>query len=230
LDEKRDNRPALIFIGAVLAAALVAGVIVLASGGDEGDEGSASTGLPEGCTEVPAAKAKDVTLAPPPGGKQPPEDTSVTVQTSCGDFEIELDPDSPKTAASFVHMAEQGAYDGTSINRIAPGFVIQGGDPTETQAGDAGYHVDEPPAADTVYSRGTVAMAKSGADPPGRSGSQFFVVTAPADAGLPPDYAVLGTVPEGDFGTIERIESVGTETGGDGPPKSPVVIEKITVN
>ncbi len=229
MDENRDNRSALIFAGAVLAVALVAGVVVLVSGGGDDGDGESSSGLPEGCTEVPAAEAKDVQLDPPKGDAAP-NGASATVETSCGDFEIELDPDSPRTTASFVHMAEEGAYDGTSINRIAPGFVIQGGDPTETQAGDAGYSVDEPPPEDTVYARGVVAMAKSGADPPGRSGSQFFVVTAPADAGLPPDYAILGTVPEGDLSTIERIESVGTETGGDGPPKSPVVIEKITVN
>ena len=36
-------------------------------------------------------------------------------------------------------------------------------------------------------------MAKTGTEPPGTAGSQFFVVTAP-DAGLPPDYAVLGKV------------------------------------
>ena len=66
-------------------------------------------------------------------------------------------------------------------------------------------------------------MAKSGADPPGTSGSQFFVVTAP-DAGLPPEYAVVGTVTEG-METVSAIEALGT---GDGPPSQPVVIEKVT--
>jgi cyclophilin family peptidyl-prolyl cis-trans isomerase len=86
--------------------------------------------------------------------------------------------------------------------------------------------VDEPPPDDLSYLRGTVAMAKTGADPPGRSGSQFFVVTAPADAGYPPDYALLGTVGTG-FDTVERIEQLAS--GPDGPPSAPVVIETITI-
>ena len=46
------------------------------------------------------------------------------------------------------------------------------------------------------YVHGVVAMAKSGAEPPGTAGSQFFVVTR-TDAPLPPDYAVVGKVTSG---------------------------------
>ncbi len=106
---------------------------------------------------------------------------------------------------------------------MAPGFVIQGGDPTETQAGDAGYSITEKVPSNVVYRKGIVAMAKSPAQPPGTSGSQFFVVTAPADAGLPPDYAVAGKVSDG-FDTINRIEAVGTPNGTDGAPSRPIVI------
>ena len=67
-------------------------------------------------------------------------------------------------------------------------------------------------------------MAKGAVQPPGTSGSQFFVVTAP-DAGLPPDYAVVGNVTEG-METVSAIEALGL---GDGPPSQPVVIEKVTV-
>jgi cyclophilin family peptidyl-prolyl cis-trans isomerase len=68
-------------------------------------------------------------------------------------------------------------------------------------------------------------MAKSPVEPPGTSGSQFFVVTAP-DAGLPPDYAVVGKVTDG-IETVSAIESLGI---GDGPPSQPVVIDKVTVD
>ena len=74
-------------------------------------------------------------------------------------------------------------YDGTAFHRIVPDFVIQGGDPLGDGTGGPGYFVDEPPPADTEYTRGTVAMAKSQVEPPGRSGSQFFVVVG-ADAAL----------------------------------------------
>ena len=57
-------------------------------------------------------------------------------------------------------------------------------------------------------------MAKTQAEPPGRSGSQFFVVTVP-DAGLTPDYALVGKVSSG-FDVVQRImghEDVTTTLG-----------------
>ncbi len=154
-----------------------------------------------------------------------PSASSVVFDTSCGSFTVALDAKTdPATAASLQYLADQGAYDNTSINRVAPGFVIQGGDPTETRAGDAGYSITrEGSRPNVVYRKGIVAMAKSQAQPPGTSGSQFFVVTAPADAGLPPDYAVAGKVSDG-FDTIDRIEAVGTPNGTDGAPSRPIVI------
>jgi peptidyl-prolyl cis-trans isomerase B (cyclophilin B) len=147
------------------------------------------------------------------------------VETSCGDFTIELDQKSaPQATASLVTLAENGFYDGTTFHRVVPGFVIQGGDPTGTGTGGPGYSTVDLPATGTTYTLGTVAMAKAGNEPAGTSGSQFFVVTAP-DAGLPPDYAVVGSVTEG-METVTAIESLGV---GDGPPSQPVVIEKVTV-
>jgi cyclophilin family peptidyl-prolyl cis-trans isomerase len=67
-------------------------------------------------------------------------------------------------------------------------------------------------------------MAKSGVEPAGTSGSQFFVVTG-EDAGLPPEYAVVGKVTAG-LENVLKIDALGL---GDGPPSIPVVIEKVTV-
>ena len=50
-------------------------------------------------------------------------------------------------------------------------------------------------------------MAKTSTEAPGTAGSQFYVVTG-ADAGLPPDYAVLGKVTKG-MQTVERIGALG---------------------
>jgi cyclophilin family peptidyl-prolyl cis-trans isomerase len=49
------------------------------------------------------------------------------------------------------------------------------------------------------------------------------VVTA-ADAGLPPDYAIVGTVTKG-MDTVKRIEAIGTASE---KPSRPVVITKAT--
>jgi cyclophilin family peptidyl-prolyl cis-trans isomerase len=151
------------------------------------------------------------------------------VETNCGTFEIELDPrTSPKTVTSFVHIADEGLYDDTLFHRIVPGFVIQGGDPLGTGEGGPGYFVDEPPPLDTEYTRGTVAMVKGAVEPPGRSGSQFFVVTV-ADAGLPPHHALLGEVSRGQR-VVERIGELGDPASGEeGTPLVTVVIESVTI-
>jgi peptidyl-prolyl cis-trans isomerase B (cyclophilin B) len=227
----------------LLLALLATGVS--ACGGDDDDEAAATTadatlttepattteatetsGAPGACRTVGAPVPK------PDGGSEPPEvplDPAKTyrlvVTTNCGSFTIELDQKTaPKTAASLVSLANEGFFDSTTFHRVVPGFVIQGGDPTGTGTGGPGYSTVDVPPADAKYTKGVVAMAKSGAEAPGTSGSQFFVVTAP-DAGLPPEYAIVGEVTEG-LETVVAIESLGT---GDGPPSKPVVIEKVTV-
>jgi peptidyl-prolyl cis-trans isomerase B (cyclophilin B) len=67
-------------------------------------------------------------------------------------------------------------------------------------------------------------MAKSSTDPPGRSGSQFYVVTG-ADAGLPPEYALVGKVSSG-MDVVERIGKLGTP---EEKPKQTVLIEEVTI-
>ena len=59
------------------------------------------------------------------------------------------------------------------------------------------------PPRNARYVKGVVAMAKAGTEPAGTAGSQFYVVTG-ADAGLPPDYALLGEVTSG----IEMVELI----------------------
>jgi len=130
----------------------------------------------------------------------------------------------PKTVSSFVFLAEEGFYDDLTFHRIVPEFVIQGGDPEGTGTGGPGYTVVEKPPPNLAYTKGVVAMAKSGAEPPGSSGSQFYVVTG-ADAGLPPEYALVGKVDKG-IGVVERIGDLGTPTE---EPKQTVLIESISI-
>jgi peptidyl-prolyl cis-trans isomerase B (cyclophilin B) len=204
-------------------AALAVSLSLIACGGDDGDDEAAST-LPEGCEEADVPAPKQGEFTKPDQKLSGP--VSAVVRTNCGEFTIELDTRrAPSTTSSFAGLVEQGLYDDTLIHRIEPGFVVQGGDPKGDGTGGPGYFVDEPPPQGLSYTRGTVAMAKTEVEPPGRSGSQFFVVTAPADAGLPPDYALLGRVSEG-YETIERIEGL---VGPDGQPEAPAVIESITL-
>ena len=68
-------------------------------------------------------------------------------------------------------------------------------------------------------------MAKGATEPAGTSGSQFFVVTGD-DAGLPPEYAVVGTVTSG-LDVVERIGALGDPATEQ--PTRPVVIESVKV-
>jgi peptidyl-prolyl cis-trans isomerase B (cyclophilin B) len=210
-------------ITARTAVAATLALLLIAGCGGGGGESSTGVALPAGCSQVPAPAPKEVNLTRPTSTLHGP--ATATVETSCGSFQIALDPTrAPKTAASFAYLARKGAYDDTPFHRIVPGFVIQGGDPTGTGAGGPGYFVDEPPPRNLSYTQGIVAMAKTAAEPPGRSGSQFFVATVP-DAGLTPDYALIGRVSSG-FDVVQRIEQLGTPSG---TPKAPVVIRRATI-
>ena len=222
---------------ALLVLALVA-VVAAGCGGDESSSDTTeapaatapgtgtSTGTDAGCEQVAAPAPKPEGTLKAPTGPLPAADYRATVKTNCGDFTITLDQKaSPKTVASFVSLAENGFYDDTVFHRIVPGFVIQGGDPTATGGGGPGYSTVDTPAQSTTYKLGTVAMAKTAAEAPGTSGSQFFVVTA-EDAQLPPDYAVIGKVTEGmDVVTvIGLLGDPATEA-----PSQPVVVETIEI-
>ncbi len=208
---------------ALLVLALALAVAGCGGNGD-GSEGSATSA--GGCEDVeaPAPRAGGGETAP-----TEPLDASqtwaLTFDTSCGTFVVALDLDSaPDTAASLVSLARDGYFDDTLFHRIVPGFVIQGGDPTQSGSGGPGYSTVDPPAAGSSYTKGVVAMAKTQAEPAGTAGSQFFVVTGD-DAGLPPDYAIVGKVTEG-LDVVEAIGALGDPSTEQ--PLRPVVIESVT--
>jgi peptidyl-prolyl cis-trans isomerase B (cyclophilin B) len=157
----------------------------------------------------------------------PKKTYTVRARTNLGVFAFALDvKDSPCTAASFAALVRKKFFDGTRFHRIVPGFVIQGGDPTGTGRGGPGYSVVDKPPPNARYTKGVVAMAKTGAEPAGTAGSQFFVVTAP-NAALPPEYALLGKVTRG-LGVVERIGKLGNPANEQ--PTRRVVIESMTVS
>jgi cyclophilin family peptidyl-prolyl cis-trans isomerase len=216
------------------AAALAALALLIGACGGGGSKASAPTPAPtpardgNNCESTPQPTAKDTKLSAPTAELDPAKTYVATVETNCGAFEITLDIErAPKTGASFKSLADQKFYDGTTIHRIVPGFVFQGGDPLGNGQGGPGYSVEEKPPDDLVYREGVVAMAKSGQEPAGTSGSQFFVVTGPEAAELPPDYALLGTISGGEP-VVEKIGAIITDPRTD-RPEPLVVIRSIRV-
>lgn len=216
---------------------VLAGGLALAGcgGGGGGTTTAPAVTTPIGTVSTPAGECRqaEAPAARPDGSEQAPEqdlDAAKTYRlvfaTSCGSFTVTLDQKlAPKTGASLVSLARKGFFDGTVFHRIVPGFVIQGGDPTQRGSGGPGYSTVDKPPATVSYTKGVVAMAKSGDEAPGTSGSQFFVVTA-EDAGLPPDYAVVGKVTAG-IDVVEQIGKLGDPATEQ--PLQPVVIDKVTV-
>lgn len=216
--------------------ALVLLVALAGCGGDDSDDGGGGGGDSAGERTTASAGGCEQVEAPSPrkdGGRQSPDERldpqvthDVEIATNCGGFTIRLDVEgAPKTTASFAALAESGFYDNTTFHRIVPDFVIQGGDPTGTGSGGPGYKTVDRPPPSARYTRGVVAMAKTATEAPGTAGSQFYVVTA-ADAGLPPEYAIVGEVVEG-MDVVERIGRLGEPATEQ--PTEPVVIESATV-
>jgi cyclophilin family peptidyl-prolyl cis-trans isomerase len=166
---------------------------------------------------------------PPPMTVSPSKTYTATIVTSCGTIVVALDvKDSPNTVNSFAYLAGKGFYDGLTFHRVAKDFAVQGGDPAGTGSGGPGYAVQDNVPAGVTYTLGTVAMAKTGAEAPGTSGSQFFIVpTATAARGYTPDYAILGHVTSGQD-AVTKINAL-APASGDGTPTQPVYIQKITV-
>jgi cyclophilin family peptidyl-prolyl cis-trans isomerase len=181
-----------------------------------------------GCRSVDEPRPKKVAKRKRPKQTIDEDKTYTAVmKTNCGTVTIKLAAGrSPKTVNSFVELARDGFYDGLSFHRIVPDFVAQGGDPAGTGEGGPGYQVVEAPPEDAGYTKGVVAMAKTELDEPGTSGSQFFVVTG-EDAGLPPDYALLGEV-TGGMDVVDRIGVV--DVGPDQRPLEPVVIRQVRID
>jgi peptidyl-prolyl cis-trans isomerase B (cyclophilin B) len=224
-------------------AALIAAFALVAAGcgSDKSDNETAATpaatatetpatpDLSNGCEQADKPAAKDVGDIKKPTEKLDKSKTYVaTVSTNCGDFEIELDAKrAPVTGGNFKYLADKKFFDGTTFHRIVKDFVIQGGDPQGTGEGGPGYTVVEAPPKSLKYDKGVVAMAKTQTDPPGASGSQFFVVTGDGAAQLPPDYALLGKVTSG-MDAVDKINGIQADTN-TGQPAFPVVIKSITV-
>ena len=182
-------------------------------GGDGDSEGGAESKCP--------TNGKQVTFPILDPAKQ----YTVNVRTNLGSFAFRLNvKDSPCTTSSFASLARKRFFNGTRFHRIVRGFVIQGGDPTGTGSGGPGYTVVDVPPDDAAYTRGVVAMAKTGAEPAGTAGSQFFVVTG-KDALLPPDYALLGKVSSG----LDVVLRIGMLGDASEQPTQKVVVQRMTV-
>ena len=105
-----------------------------------------------------------------------PSTRGAIIHTSAGDIEWSFyRVEAPQTVKNFVRLAERGYFDGTTIHRVVPNFVIQDGDPTGTGSGGPGYTI-RCEYNRLRYDSGMVGMALSGKD---TGGSQWFITHSP---------------------------------------------------
>ncbi|MGO1952413.1 peptidylprolyl isomerase [Corynebacterium casei] len=179
--------------------------------------------------------ANDATV---PNGDDISTEGTVTVNftTNQGEIPMELDRAlAPCTVNAITDLVDQGYYDDTICHRMTTGglAVLQCGDPTGSGSGGPGFQfANEYPtdeldntAVQSIYPRGSIAMANAGPD---TNGSQFFLNYA--DSTLAPDYTYFGNVTEEGLETLDAIAETGVEGGAsDGAPAEEVRIESATL-
>lgn len=262
--ERARKRKQLTIAGSIAGVVVVVGaaavVVALTRGSDDADTtaSDATSSAASGDTLIAEGRAEPLPdtvdcaypTAPQPAAKEntPPradgvptseETLSYSMETTQGNIGLTLNnPQSPCTVNSFVSLANQGYFDGTTCHRLTTGGalqVLQCGDPAGTGMGGPGYQfadefpadqfADGDPAAgeSITYPRGTLAMANAG---PGTNGSQFFLVYG--DSTLPPAYTVFGSIDETGLQTLDQIAAAGVEGGApEGMPVEPVEITSL---
>jgi peptidyl-prolyl cis-trans isomerase A (cyclophilin A) len=158
--------------------------------------------------------------------------------TDAGKLRCELFEDkAPKAVANFVGLArglrpfkdpkagewvKRPAYDGTSFHRIVKGFMIQGGDPMGTGAGEPGYIFEDEVWAGAAHDRrGLLCMANRG---PNTNGMQFFILDGAARH-LDRSFTIFGSC--GPDSVIEKLAA--SEVRGDRAVSQPK-IKKVSIS
>jgi len=225
---------AIIMIGSVVAAAVLAGI-------DSGNENAAAD-IPTATDTAEAEATPSETATPDPRQFSQAEqvidaettDYRAIIKTSMGDFVIDLfEEDAPDTVNSFVFLAQQKYFDGLTFHRVREGFVIQGGDPKGDGTGGPGYTTKDEPN-EIRNTRGTLAMAKPGGSD--SFGSQFFInlkdnTSLDFDNPSQNRFYPFAEVVEG-MDVVDAIAQVPVELGSSGEvskPVEPVLINEVVI-
>jgi len=150
----------------------------------------------------------------------------VILETTQGNIELELFPDvAPLAVENFMTHIKNGYYNKIAFHRIIRGFMIQGGDPTES--GRGGESIWGKPFKDEFKSKtfnkpGILAMANAG---PGTNGSQFFITTAKTPW-LNGHHTIFGEV-VGSMSTVKKLDNIATlgRNAGDRPLERQEIIK-----
>ena len=149
-------------------------------------------------------------------GKENPE-TRVRIKTTFGDIDIELYRDTPLHRANFIMLVKNGYFNTTFFHRVAPGFVIQGGNSdnqiTASMRGDVGdYLIPSETDAGHKHVYGAFSAAKYVEQNVSKASSpfEFFIVMDPEGTPhIDNEHTVFGRVVSG-MSIAEKISEVKT--------------------
>jgi peptidyl-prolyl cis-trans isomerase A (cyclophilin A) len=91
----------------------------------------------------------------------PAQDTRVLLDTDRGPLLLELDTTrAPITSTNFLRYVDEGRYNGTLIQRVVPGFVVQGGGFREDLSSVPRFdNIASERSNGLTHTPGTIAMA-----------------------------------------------------------------------
>ncbi|MAS70252.1 MAG: peptidylprolyl isomerase [Zunongwangia sp.] len=149
-------------------------------------------------------------------GKQNPEN-KVRITTSFGSFEVTLYKDTPLHRANFIMLVKNHYFDHTYFHRVAPNFVIQGGNSDNASTNEKRYAIGDyliPNELDAGHThvRGAFSAAKYAEQNTSKASSpfEFFVVLNPNGAHhLDDEHTVYGYVSKG-MDVVDKISKVKT--------------------
>lgn len=149
-------------------------------------------------------------------GEQNPE-TRIRIITNFGDIEVSLYRDTPLHRANFIMLTKDNYFDHTYIYRVAPNFVIQGGNSdnraTSRHRSKIGsYLIPNEFEAGHRHVRGAFSAAKYSEQNVSKASSpfEFFIVTKSDGAHhLDNDHTVFGRVTKG-MDVADEISKVKT--------------------
>jgi peptidyl-prolyl cis-trans isomerase B (cyclophilin B) len=223
--QRQMRKRGIIGVGAVLAAALIALLVVFLPGGNTKHPAASAS---KSATPSPTATATAVaepahhcsyTAATPVARKvsfppATPDYTAsyqATLNTNLGKITFNLlNSKATCTVNSFVHLAEAGYFNNTQCHRLVTSgiYVLQCGDPYATATaklscstsgkvgtGTPGYEFASENLTGAKYPAGTLAMANE--DSASTNGSQFFIVYKDSTSGLGASFTPFGTVSSG---------------------------------
>lgn len=153
----------------------------------------------------------------------------VLLRTNRGDILLKMWPETaPNHVRNFLDLSAEGFYDGLTFHRVAPGFMIQGGDPTGSGMGSGPRTVKAEFQRERKHVPGVLSAART--NDPNSHSCQFFIMHG-ANPGLDGQYSAFG---ETVFG-LDVVDKIARTPGrplsanGDVKPTEPQIIERAVV-